>query len=312
MASKHGLGRGLGALIPETDLAEADRMDNPEARTDGVRMAAVGSLSPNPDQPRRRFDQASIDELALSVSRHGVIQPLIVEADGDGRYRIIAGERRWRAACQAGLKEVPVLVREMGREKRLEVALVENIQREDLNPADEAEAYRQLMEAIGLTQEQVAERVGKSRPAVANSLRLLSLPPEAMEALRSGSISAGHARAILSALNPGHRSAILSRILQDGISVREAEALAAGYNKGIAPAGTAAAPASAQHNAAKPGAKPGAKPLDPDLAALEQNLIGTLGTKVSIKGDNERGSIIIEYFSMEDLERVYGIIAGQE
>lgn len=301
MASKHGLGRGLGALIPESDLADAERIDNPDARGDGVRMVAVGALSPNPDQPRRRFDPASIDELALSVARHGVIQPLIVEADGQGAYRIIAGERRWRAACKAGLKEVPVLVREMGREKRLEVALVENIQREDLNPADEAEAYRQLMEAIGLTQEQVAERVGKSRPAVANSLRLLALPAEAMEALRSGSISAGHARAILSAQNPAQRSALLASIVGQGISVREAEALASDYNKGTA---------QATHKQAEH--KPTAKPMDPNLAALEQNLIGTLGTKVSIKGDSTRGTIVIEYFSMDDLDRVYSIIAGQE
>ncbi|MBN2873511.1 MAG: ParB/RepB/Spo0J family partition protein, partial [Spirochaetales bacterium] len=213
--SKFGLGKGLEALIPESA---------PEENGAGILSVPVSRLVPNADQPRKRFDDESIAELAESIKRHGVIQPLVVENDGSGGYRIIAGERRWRAATLAGLAEVPVIVKEYGREKRLEVALVENVQREDLNPIDEAEAYRQLMEATGLTQDQVAERVGKSRPAVANALRLLGLPADAMESLRSGAISAGHARALLSVLNPADRSAILRRAVDEGISVREAEA----------------------------------------------------------------------------------------
>lgn len=293
MASKFGLGKGLEALIPERAEADEGAQGSP-----GILSVPTARLRPSADQPRKRFDDESIAELAESLKRHGVIQPLVVEADGAGSYRIIAGERRWRAAGVAGLAELPVIVKEYGREKRLEVALVENVQREDLNPVDEAEAYRQLMEATGLTQDQVAERVGKSRPAVANALRLLSLPSEATEALRSGSISAGHARAILSAVNPADRQLILRRAVDEGISVREAEALAASFNKG-----GRATPAKAQR-------RPEPKALEPELAAIEQELIGRLGTKVSIKGDGVRGSITIEYFSMDDLDRVCGLLGG--
>ncbi len=288
--AKYGLGKGLEALLPDTPSEEP-------AAGAGLVSVPVARIVPNADQPRKRFDDASIAELAESIKRHGIIQPLVVEQDGTGGYRIIAGERRWRAATLAGLSEVPAIVKEFGREKRLEVALVENVQREDLNPIDEAEAYRQLMEATGLTQDQVAERVGKSRPAVANALRLLGLPLDAMEALRSGAISAGHARAILSALNPADRQIILRRVIDEGLSVREAESLAASCNKG-----GRAAPKPVRHQ--QPPR------LDPDVATIEQSLIGRLGTKVAIKGDASHGTITIEYYSMDDLDRVYGIIAG--
>lgn len=288
--AKYGLGKGLEALLPDSNT------DQPPAGT-GLVSVPVARIVPNADQPRKRFDDDSIAELAASIQRHGIIQPLVVEQDGSGGYRIIAGERRWRAATLAGLSEVPAIVKEFGREKRLEVALVENVQREDLNPIDEAEAYRQLMEATGLTQDQVAERVGKSRPAVANALRLLGLPVDAMEALRSGAISAGHARAILSAVNPADRQIILRRAIDEGISVREAEALATSCNRG----GRAAGKSPRHHEASR---------LDPDVATIEQGLIGRLGTKVAIKGDASRGTITIEYYSMDDLDRVYGIIAG--
>jgi len=292
--AKYGLGKGLEALIPTMMQGE------PEAPSagGGILSIPVGNIVPNADQPRKSFDDQSIAELAESIKRHGIIQPLVLESDGSGAYRIVAGERRWRAASVAGLAEVPAIVKEYGREKRLEIALVENIQRENLNAIDEAEAYRQLMEATGLTQDQVAERVGKSRPAVANALRLLGLPSDAMEALRSGVISAGHARALLSAVNPSDRQAILRRAVEDGISVREAEALAISYNNGGRASGH------------KPASAVIPKTLDPDLAAIEQGLIGRLGTKVAIKGDSKRGSITIDYFSMDDLDRVYGIIAG--
>ncbi len=288
--AKYGLGKGLEALLPDTPSEEL-------AAATGLVSVPVARIVPNADQPRKRFDDASIAELAESIKRHGIIQPLVVEQDGTGGYRIIAGERRWRAATLAGLSEVPTIVKEFGREKRLEVALVENVQREDLNPIDEAEAYRQLMEATGLTQDQVAERVGKSRPAVANALRLLGLPIDAMEALRSGAISAGHARAILSAVNPADRQIILHRVIDEGLSVREAESLAASCNKG-----GRAAPKPARHQQSPR--------LDPDVATIEQSLIGRLGTKVAIKGDASHGTITIEYYSMDDLDRVYGIIAG--
>ena len=311
--AKFGLGRGLGALIPDMDgnksNTDADHSvlgasaPAAPASDGGILSIPVSRMSPNVDQPRKRFDDGSIAELAASIRRHGIIQPLVVEADGHGAYRIIAGERRWRAAAVAGLAEVPAIVKEYGREKRLEVALVENVQREDLNPIDEAEAYRQLMEATGLTQDQVAERVGKSRPTVANALRLLGLPPDAMEALRAGAISAGHARALLAVVNPADMRALLARTVEEGISVREAEALAGAFNKG-------GRTADSKSVRPKPAGQEGRQRLDPDLASIEQNLIGTLGTKVSIKGDSSRGSIMIEYFSMDDLDRVYGIITG--
>lgn len=295
--AKYGLGKGLEALLPDT------APETPASIAGGgILSIPVVRIAPSADQPRKRFDDQSIAELAESIKRHGVIQPLVVEEDGTGSYRIVAGERRWRAAAVAGLSEVPAIVKEYGREKRLEVALVENVQREDLNPIDEAEAYRQLMEATGLTQDQVAERVGKSRPAVANALRLLGLPADAMESLRSGVISAGHARAILSAVNPADRQVILGRAVDDGISVREAEALASSYNRGGR---------GSEHKPAK-RATPDLRHMDPDLAAIEQGLIGHLGTKVAIKGNATRGSITIEYFSMDDLDRVFGLIAGQE
>ena len=293
--AKYGLGKGLGALIPESSEEAPQAKDS-----GGVRMVETSLVEPSPDQPRKRFDDQSIAELAASLQRYGIIQPLIVEQTPSGRYRIVAGERRWRAAGVARLAEIPVIVREFGRDKRLEVALVENVQREDLNPVDEAEAYRQLMEVTRLTQDQVAERVGKSRSAVANALRLLNLPSDAMEAVRAGAVSAGHARAILSATNPADRSVILKRITDDGISVREAEALAAELNRGATIVDKKTAP------------KKDSKPLDPNVAAIEQDLIGALGTKVTIRGDAQRGSITIDYFSMDDLDRLYGIITGKQ
>lgn len=329
--AKYGLGKGLGALIPDALVDEARKAEGagdgfaaPGASatgmvpsigsgastgSGGILMAAVASLSPNADQPRKSFDDGSIAELASSIARHGIIQPLVVEPDGSGEFRIVAGERRWRAAKAAGLAEVPVIVKEYGREKRLEIALVENVQREDLNPIDEAEAYRQLMEATALTQDQVAERVGKSRPAVANALRLLGLPAEAKEALRSGSISAGHARAVLSAADPADRKALLRRAIDDGISVREAEAMAAAFNRGDR---SGALHAGASGVGSRAGKSAGSEParLDPNLAAVEQYLIGRLGTKVTIKGTPDKGVISVEYFSLDDLERVRGIIAG--
>ena len=293
--AKYGLGKGLEALLPEPH-----REGQTTQEGTGILSLPVARIAPSPDQPRKRFDDQSISELADSIKRHGIIQPLVVEEDGSGGYRIVAGERRWRAAALAGLSEVPAIVKEYGREKRLEIALVENVQREDLNPIDEAEAYRQLMEATALTQDQVAERVGKSRSSIANALRLLGLPADAMESLRSGSITAGHARAILSVINPADRQVLLNRVIADGISVREAEALSSSYNKG------GRIPAAKSVKQVQP------RQIDPDLSAIEQSLIGRLGTKVAIKGDATRGSILIEYFSMDDLDRVYGIIAGGE
>lgn len=301
--AKFGLGKGLGALIPESEVeVRLEALEGPEGERrppvpEGLRSVPLGRLVPNPLQPRKTFDEASLEELAASIRLHGIIQPVIVEDSGDGTFLIVAGERRYKAAEKAGLREVPVVVRSFTPEKKLEIALIENVQREDLNPVEEAEAYKVLMEAARLSQEEVAEKVGKSRPTVANALRLLKLPSEMLEALRSGDLSPGHARAVLSVNSDEDRRDLFRRILAEGLSVREAEALAADLNAGKRPA---------------PARKPDSprKPLDPDLRDLEQKLIGFLGTKVQVKGDAKKGSITIEYFSLDDLERVFDLMTG--
>jgi len=298
--AKFGLGKGLGALIPESEVEIHLEDLEGEARpvpTDGLRNVPLGKLVPNPDQPRKTFEEGALEELAASIRLHGIIQPVIVEDLKDGTFLIIAGERRYKAAEKAGLREVPVVVRSFSPEKKLEIALIENIQREDLNPVEEAEAYKALLEAASLSQEEVAEKVGKSRPAVANSLRLLKLPEEILASLRKGELSSGHARAILSVVNPADQIALFRAVLDEGLSVRQAEALSGEYNAGKRPA------------AAKKPEKP-RKLLDVELREIEQKLIGYLGTKVQLKGDAKKGSITVEYFSMDDLERVYDLITG--
>jgi ParB family chromosome partitioning protein len=306
---KPGLGRGLGALIPETELevsiappgAQMSPGDSLFSQTqqDGFRSVALGRIKPNPDQPRKTFTESSLSELADSIKRHGVIQPIVVEHDGSGGFTIIAGERRWRAAERIGLKEVPVVVRTFSPEKKLEISIVENVQREDLNPIEEAEAYRHLMDLTGASQDEVAEKVGKSRPAVANALRLLKLPPESLQAVKDGTISAGHARAVLACLNPADQAVLCHRVIADGLSVREAESLAGELNRG----GRSSPPTPAKKSQIK---------IPPELAELEQRLIGHLGTKVTVKGDVRKGSITIEYFSMDDLERIFDLVTRGE
>lgn len=298
--AKFGLGKGLGALIPESEVQVHLENLEGEARpvpTEGLRSVPLGKLVPNPDQPRKTFDETALDELAASIRLHGIIQPVIVEDSGDGTFLIVAGERRYKAAERAGLREVPVVVRSFTPEKKLEIALIENVQREDLNPVEEAEAYKALMDAASLSQEDVAEKVGKSRPSVANALRLLRLPGEILSALRSGELSSGHARAILAVANPADQMALFRRLLDEGLSVRQAEALAAEYNAGKRPITTKKA-------------EKGRGPLDVELREMEQKLIGYLGTKVMVKGDAKKGSITIEYFSMDDLERVFDLMTG--
>ena len=300
--AKFGLGKGLGALIPESEVEvhlESLEGGVRPVSTDGLRSVPLGKLVPNPNQPRKIFDEVALNELAASIRQHGIIQPVIVEESGDGSFLIIAGERRYRAAEKAGLREVPVVVRSFSPEKKLEIALIENVQREDLNPVEEAEAYKALMEHSSLSQEEVAEKVGKSRPAVANALRLLKLPEDILAALRSGELSSGHARAILAVLGPADQATLFRRILDEGLSVRQAEALASDLNAGKRP------------ESAKKSDKP-SRPLTVELKDMEQRLIGYLGTKVQLKGDEKKGSITIEYFSMDDLERVYDLMTGDK
>jgi ParB family chromosome partitioning protein len=274
----------------------------------GPAIIPLDKLKASPSQPRKNFDEEALKELADSIREHGVIQPLLVEEAGDGAYVIIAGERRSRAARMAGLTEIPVLIRSYTEEQRMEISLIENIQRADLNPVEEALAYRQLMDLTGLSQDEVAVRVGKNRATVANTLRLLKLPQAMLQALQEGGISPGHGRALLSIADPVSRETLFREVLSQGISVREAEKRAGDLNS--------------QENRNQAGGSPGkkekaapAKPRrDAELISIEQQFIDVLGTKVAIEGDLKKGKIHIDYYSMEDLDRLLEILkkpAGQ-
>ncbi len=293
MATKFGLGKGLDALLSGTD---ADETRNGE--TGEIRLS-LDSLRANPNQPRRNFDEEALQELAASIREHGIIQPVVVEAKEDGSYLIVAGERRCRAARLAGLREVPAVIRNFSDERRLEVALIENVQREDLNPMEEALAYRQLMEITGLSQEEIASRVGKNRSTVANALRLIKLPQQMQDGLSAGLLTPGHARAILSVLNPADQQVLFNRIVQDGISVRDAERLAGEFNGG-------SRAGSKERKEKAPKSRPS------ELLTIEQGFIDALGTKVSISGGLTKGSIKIDYYSMDDLDRLYAILGGKD
>lgn len=251
-------------------------------------------LKPNPHQPRTYFDDEKLAELTESVRNEGILSPVIIEDANDGTFFIIAGERRTRAAKAAGLKKIPVQLRKYSEQRKLEVALIENIQRTDLNALEEAQAYYDLMELGNLTQDQVAERVGKNRSTVANCLRLLKLPEDIQKALVTDSISSGHARAILSLENDSDKRILFGKIIGQGLSVRQSENIAKEMKSGIS-------------SVAKTDLKPEPK-KDPNLAALEQKLIERLGTKVQLKGGFSKGTISINYFSSEDLDRIFNLI----
>ena len=282
-----GLGRGLEALIPQ-------------GAPGGLLDVDVDRIVPNPWQPRTEFDETALGELVESVREHGVLQPLIVTRTDDDRYALIAGERRWRAARAAGLLTVPIIVKETTPRQQLELALVENLQRQDLGPLETAQAYRQLVEEHDLTQEAVATRVGKSRAAVANALRLFQLPDEAREALLRGEITEGHARAILSCTQPDARRALLAAIVGNGLSVRQAEELARRLN-----AGPAASPDMGGAAAARPAREP-----EPDVTALEDRFRQVLGTKVQLFRGRRGGKLVIHFFSDDELTGLYESICG--
>ena len=272
MATKHGLARGLDALLPETDLPA------------GVTEIAVSQLDPNPDQPRRTFDTQALEALAESIRQAGVLQPLLVVENG-ARYRIVAGERRYRAARMAGLQSVPCVVRDMTEQERMEAALIENLQREDLNPSEEAAGIRALMEECGYTQELAAKRVGRSRPAVANLLRLLQLPESIREMVKAGELSAGHARVLAGLADESRQLALAERAVREGMSVRELEKLAA-------------------QTMEKP-AKPEPKPLPSELNDMQERLQNVLGVRTALHGNLKKGKIILQYDSAEELEAIY-------
>lgn len=275
---QRGLGRGLGALI--------DDFSAPETQQEVTRLP-LQNVEPNPNQPRRRFDEEELQALSDSIAEHGILQPLAVRAMEGGFYQIIAGERRWRAARLAGLKEVPVVVVEADDRTVMELALIENLQRQDLNPMEEAEGYRVLTEEYGLTQEQAAARVGKSRPAVANALRLLALPEDVRSLVEKGELSAGHARAVLSLPTPARQRAAAQKILTLRLSVRQAEAMC----KRLA--------------AEEKKPEPAKRPAVNYIAECEKALTRRLDRKVRIVSGKRKGRFELEFYGEEDLQRLY-------
>lgn len=286
MAQKRGLGRGLDALLGDYEVQPAA----------GVKQVDVYLIDTNLEQPRKAFDEEKLKELAGSIERHGMVQPIIVRQNGE-RFTIIAGERRYRAARMAGMSSVPVVVREMQDDEVMEVALIENIQREDLNPIEEAAAIRFLMREHDLTQEEVAQRLSKSRPAIANSLRLLNLPSAVQDMLREGKMQSGHARALAAIKDEMQLTALAKEIAELGLSVRDAENRVRLLNEAD----------TAQPAAAKPRTKK-AQERNADIQAAEEQLRNALGTRVSILGTEHSGKVVIEYFSKEDLQAIYDAI----
>lgn len=274
------LGRGLASLIPQRSASASAIVEIPLAR-----------ISPNPFQPRRHMDESSLEELAASIREHGVLQPVLVTETLDG-YQLIAGERRVRASRLAGLERVPAVIRQLADQDQLEVALVENVQRSDLDPIDEASAYRQLIDEFGLTQERVAERVGKARATVANTLRLLELHSDIQAAIADGRLSEGHGRA-LGGLALDGQAHVLGTVLGQGLSVRQTEELVRRLRE----------PRPRREAAPRPR-------LDPDLERVEEDLRQRLGTKVSLSRSRKGGRIVIEYYSDEELGRLYERLIG--
>jgi ParB family transcriptional regulator, chromosome partitioning protein len=295
VARRSGLGRGLGALIP-TDITG-------DAGT-GLREVPVGSITPNPHQPRNYFDEESLASLTASVAELGVLQPVLVREIGDDRFELIAGERRWRAAKRAGLPSIPVVVREVDEVLSLEQALVENLHREDLNPLEEAAAYQQLLEDFELTQEAVAQKVGKSRSAVANTLRLFQLPPSIQRLVAENQLSGGHAKALLGTPDRAFQDALAKQIVAEGLSVREAEDLVRRHNE----AAESEAEPEEPTTPGAPAPAPAAKRLRaPGLLELEELLASHLDTRVSVAmaGNDGKGKVVVEFAGLEDLERIY-------
>jgi ParB family transcriptional regulator, chromosome partitioning protein len=285
---QRGLGRGLGALLPSE--AAPTRPPTPTIGGPALREVPVERLRPNPRQPRRTFDEEPLASLTASVAALGVLQPLLVRELGAGEYELIAGERRWRAAQRAGLATVPVLVRQADDLASLEQAVVENLHRSDLNPLEEAAAYTQLLEDFALTHEQLAARVGRSRAAVTNTLRLLQLPAPIQRFLVDGTLTAGHARALLGSGDPAFQEALAARAVREGLSVRAVEEAVRAREGGT--------PAKASRSRSPANRPPG-------FVELEDLLAEHLATRVTVEEQGRRGRIVIEFAGLDDLERIY-------
>jgi ParB family chromosome partitioning protein len=287
---RRGLGRGLSELMGETAIEQP--LDPAAPRSAGIRMMAVGHIYANPDQPRRHFDEAALDELASSIAARGLIQPIVVRPHPhNSAYQIVAGERRWRAAQRARLHEVPVIVRELSDADTLEFAIVENIQRQDLNAIEEAQSYHKLIRDFGHTQEALGKLVSKSRSHVANMLRLLDLPRAVQDMVADGRLSMGHARALITAPNAEE---LAEQVIRGDLSVRETEKLARGGRTGGAPT-AAKAP----------------RPVDADIGALERQLGDILGLKVMIEHGDKGGRISVAYSTLDQLDLICQRLSGE-
>ena len=292
---KGGLGRGLDALFADVPVKEPVVKENKTKNTaetandpDSVKYIKIHDIMPNVNQPRKTFNEDKIEELAASIKEHGIIQPIVVRKHKNG-YEIVAGERRWRAARKAELTQVPCLIRELDDEQNMLIAIIENMQREDLNPIEEAEGLRQMTDTFGMTQEQVSKSVGKSRPYITNSMRLLKLPDYIKDSIAEGQLSAGHGRTLITITNEDERKALWEKVISEGLSVRETEKLASQEQK-------------------PKKRKPATKRKDANIARVELELKEALGTKVSILNTGNKGKIEIEYYSKDELERLLELL----
>ena len=296
---KRGLGKGISSLMSgfdfdtQTDdiITKTIKDERKEKMT--VVQLDIGHVRPNPNQPRKFFDEEALEGLAESIKSQGIIQPLTVEEIAPGEFSIIAGERRYRAAKIAGLDKVPAIVVSLSEVQRIQMSLIENIQRENLNAIEEASAYQYLIDHSGYTQEMVSQKVGKSRSAIANSLRLLSLSDKMKDDIVSGAMSAGHARAILSLVNPADRELLRDKIVHEGLSVRDAEILAESYNKG--------------HKLIQ---RKKNTERDGEVVSIEEKFVSAVGARVEIKGSLDKGKLQIKFKSQKDLERRYALLSG--
>ena len=296
---KRGLGKGISSLMSgfdfDTQTDDIITKTIKDERKDKMTVVQldIGHVRPNPNQPRKFFDEEALEGLAESIKSQGIIQPLTVEEIAPGEFSIIAGERRYRAAKIAGLDKVPAIVVSLSEVQRIQMSLIENIQRENLNAIEEASAYQYLIDHSGYTQEMVAQKVGKSRSAIANSLRLLSLSDKMKDDIVSGAMSAGHARAILSLINPADRELLRDKIVHEGLSVRDAEILAESYNNG--------------HKLIQ---RKKSTEKDTEVVNIEEKFVSAVGARVEIKGSLDKGKLQIKFKSQKDLERLYALLSG--
>jgi len=311
---RRGLGRGLGALIPEpgrltegeaargaagAQTPSGEPSASPLGEVAGARYeeVAVTAITPNPRQPRRTFDEDALDELAESIKQVGLLQPVVVRAVGTGRYELVMGERRWRAAQRAGLTEIGAIVKQTQDDDLLRDALIENLHRQQLDPLEEAAAYQQLLDDFGATHEELARKIGRSRPHISNTLRLLNLPPAVQKRVAAGVLSAGHARALLSLEDPESQDRLATRIVAEGLSVRAVEEI-------VAVGSDDAAPRRSVRTVAKP-------PTAPGLNRLADRLSDLFETRVKVELGRRKGKIIVEFASTEDLERIVKAMSPQ-